>query len=161
MPGRPEGSAGGYSDQGGDDYDGTAWQDFTPWRPGDPSTRSEAPASYAADFSGEGLYRPALGDRGDSTAMPGARRSAGDAKNEPRGRWWTEDQPTSFESGDRVSSRSAVGGAFFSHVPKGTEGRITSTRSGLFGGDFATVEFENGYIEEVATSELKPEKGWF
>ncbi|MFE3173609.1 hypothetical protein ACFXPA_27560 [Amycolatopsis sp. NPDC059090] len=60
-----------------------------------------------------------------------------------------------------MRSRSATGGSVFCHVPAGTEGRVTGTRSGLFGGDYATVQFENGYTEEVSTADLKREEGWF
>ncbi|MFE3178171.1 hypothetical protein ACFXPA_35550 [Amycolatopsis sp. NPDC059090] len=50
----------------------------------------------------------------------------------------------------------------FTRVPAGTDGRVTATRCGIFGGDFATVEFDNGYTEEVPTSQLKQEGGsWF
>ncbi|HEY2041655.1 MAG TPA: hypothetical protein VGH11_03180 [Jatrophihabitans sp.] len=160
MAGRPEGTGGGYSDRGADDYDSDAWQEFTPWRPGDPSTRGEAPASYAADYDGDGLYRSSELERGAQEGRSSG-GSAGQGEERPRTRWWTEDQPTRFGRGDRVSNRSAVGGAVFSHVPAGTEGRVTGTRSGLFGGDYATVEFANGYVEEVATSELNRETGWF
>lgn len=48
MSGRPE-AAGGWSDLY-DDYDPDAWQEFTPWRPGDPSTAGEAPMSARGHY---------------------------------------------------------------------------------------------------------------
>ncbi|HEY3693669.1 MAG TPA: hypothetical protein VGL46_25845 [Pseudonocardiaceae bacterium] len=160
MAGRPEGTSGGYSDRGADD-DGDAWQEFTPWRPGDPSTRGEAPASYAADYDGAGLYRPAELERDDRGGQASAGSAGQSREDRSRGRWWTEEQPVKFDRGDWVSNRSAVGGAVFSHVPAGTKGRVTGTRSGLVGGEFATVEFANGYVEDVPLGELKQERGWF
>lgn len=160
MSGRPEGSAdGGYGELGPDD-DRDAWQDFTPWRPGDASTRGEAPPSYAADYNGDGLYRPALeNERGRPGDQPAGGKRAG--ADEPRTRWWTEGAPRPIAQGDRVSSRGAVGGGVISNVPAGTAGQVTSTRSGALGGEYATVEFSNGYTEEVRTSDLQRERGWF
>lgn len=65
-----------------------------------------------------------------------------------------------FDRGDRVSNTSSVGGLLGGSVPEGTEGRITETRYGLFD-SYATVEFDNGYKEEVRTDQLKRESGWF
>ncbi|MFI5605945.1 hypothetical protein [Amycolatopsis sp. NPDC051903] len=161
MAGRPEGTSGGYNDRGPDDYDRDAWQEFTPWRPGDPTTRGEAPASYAVGFESTALYRPSEDENAGRTHTVDREPPGQPPTGRPRSRWWTEDQPVRLDRGDRVTSRSAVGGAVFSHVPAGTEGRVTGTRSGLFGGDFATVEFANGYVEEVPTSELNRETGWF
>ena len=161
MSGRPEGSAdGGYGELGPDDYNRDAWRDFTPWKPGDASTRGEAPPSYAADYEGDGQYRPSLEDeRGRAGDQPVADQRA--TASEPQKRWWTEGAPRPIAQGDQVSSRGAVGGGLISHVPVGTDGRVTSTRSGALGGEYATVEFSNGYTEEVRTSDLQRERGWF
>lgn len=131
MSGRPEGEASDYSygsyDSG---YDWDAWQEFTPWRPGDAPVADSPPARGAID-------------------------------TEPEcGRWWTEDVPRRLEAGDRVRAQGAVGGLFISHVPDNTRGRVTSTRHGVLGDEYATVEFENGYTEEVRTSDLRRDSWW-
>lgn len=65
-----------------------------------------------------------------------------------------------FAANDRVIARGAVGGGLFKNVPGGTQGRVVSTRSGLLT-EYATVEFDNGYTEEVKTSQLDTVRSWF
>ncbi len=154
MSGRPE-AAGGWSEPY-DDYNPNAWQEFTPWRPGDPSTAGEAPMSASGDFF-EGRHwtpetrsdRPAEQQRDDSAS--GQQR---------RARWWTEESaPRRYETGDRVRNQRAAGSGVFSTVQPGTKGEVVSTRRGLLGDEFATVRFENGYTEEVRTENLE-RRGW-
>lgn len=161
MSERPEGTSGGYGDQD-DPYDQDAWQEFTPWRPGDPSTRGEAPQSYAAAYDAAGTYRARLAAN-EQRDGPRSVQRADDAQAEeqPRRRWWTEENPRKIASGDRVKNVTASGGNLVSHVPAGTEGRVTGTRSAMFGGEYATVDFANGYTEEVSTVDLRRETGWF
>lgn len=154
MSGRPEQQGHDYER----DFDPDAWKEFTPWRPGDPSTAGEAPM-FAADAGVEGR-------RGTPEASrPGAQaedrhdeRAAGQQR---RGRWWTEESaPRRYEAGDRVRNQQAAGSGIFSTVQPGTRGEVVSTRLGLFGDEYATVQFENGYTEEVRTEHLQ-RRGWF
>lgn len=164
MSGRPEATGGGYSELGPDDYDRDAWQEFTPWRPGDPSTIGEAPPSYAA-ASGfdDQIYRPSADDGragapagGQQAEQPGTAADQGGR----RGRWWTEDNPRKLQGGDKVKATGALGGGLISSVPTGTKGRIVDTRSGLLGGERATVEFDNGYRVENVPVENLERRGW-
>lgn len=153
---RPEAEDGGTYYHGGSDP-GSDAQDFEPWRPGDPSTTGDAPAGYSG-------HDPRA-ETGGWTAVGGTRRSEPDSQKnkapdqERRGRWWTEDVPHHYKSGDAVRNRGAVGGDILSRVPDHTRGRILSTREGLLGGRFATVEFENGYTVEVRAEKLE-RRGW-
>ena len=78
----------------------------------------------------------------------------------PRGRWWTEDVPDRYSTGDRVESTTNIKGAVFNHVGRGTQGRVTDAKTGLLGGDYVTVEFDNGYTEEVRTEDVKRASWW-
>lgn len=73
---------------------------------------------------------------------------------------WTEGQPVQFNSGDRVQNTRAIGGMLGSAVPKGTIGYVRATRASLLGDAYATVEFDNGYREEVRAEDIE-RKGWF
>jgi len=53
MSGRPEATGGGYHEVG-NGYDQEAWQEFTPWRPGDPSTLDETPPGDGASHAEPG-----------------------------------------------------------------------------------------------------------
>lgn len=155
MSGRPE-AAGGWSEPY-DDYDQDAWQEFTPWRPGDPSTAGEAPMSASDDFFNGRYGTPETG----SYDRPGEQQRDEEASGQQRrGRWWTEDSsPRRYETGDRVRNQRATGSGMFSTVQSGTKGEVVSTRRGLLGDDFATVRFDNGYTEEVRTENLE-RRGW-
>lgn len=126
MVGRPEGNDGGYG-WIQEPHDPDAWQEFTPWRPGDEPAREQGPAQ--------------------STAK--------EADNEGRRRW-SEPQPERFYVGDRVRSTRPVGGVFGGAVPAGSFGEVVSTRVGLFD-EFVTVRFENGYTEEIRPDLIKRE----
>jgi hypothetical protein len=54
VSGRPEGSDGGGYDAI-EPFDNNAWQDFTPWRPGDKSTRDRAVSNSAAPLPERGF----------------------------------------------------------------------------------------------------------
>lgn len=66
-----------------------------------------------------------------------------------------------WDKDDQVVSRTEVGGSgiFGSHVPEGTKGEVVETRTGLFD-SYATVEFDNGYTEEVRASDLGRHSWW-
>ncbi len=67
---------------------------------------------------------------------------------------------TNWEKHDEVVAKTDVGGGIFgSHVPEGTKGEAVETHTGLFE-SYATVRFENGYTEEVKTSDLKRHSWW-
>jgi hypothetical protein len=158
MSGRPEGTDGGYHEIE-DDYHHDAWQEFTPWRPGDPSTAGEAPPGYAAngaEFDGQRSV-PAEPDRNaDCRDEADERRS-----NARSGRWWTEEVPERYKPGDRVRSVVTITGRLgFSHVSADTRGQVVSTRLGMLGGEYATVQFENGYTEEIETSAIERRSWW-
>jgi hypothetical protein len=87
------------------------------------------------------------------------RPTAAPANTVREGFKWTEDQPATFDVGDRVENTRAVGGLLGGAVRPGTIGEVTSTRTGLFD-DHVTVRFDNGYTEEVSPSDIKY-KGWF
>jgi hypothetical protein len=125
MSGRPEGNDGGYDSF--EEPDSRAWEEFTPWQPGD---------------------KPASGQ-----PVPAQER------RESQGFKWTEEQPESFDVGDRVRSAHAVGGMFGTAVPMGTIGHVVSTSGGLFD-EYVTVQFESGYTEELAPSDIE-HKGFF
>lgn len=73
---------------------------------------------------------------------------------------WTEEQPARFEDGDRVRSTRPVGGLFGGAVPAGSVGHVESSRLGLLGEAYVKVKFDNGYVEEVKSGDIKRE-GWF
>jgi hypothetical protein len=74
-------------------------------------------------------------------------------------RGWSEEQVPRYQAGDRVKITCDVNGVFTAKVPSGTEGRVVSTRDGIFT-SYVTVAFTNGYTEEVKKSDLK-KVGWF
>jgi hypothetical protein len=143
VTGRPEGTGGGYDRLGPDDYDQDAWKEFTPWRPGDPSTMNEAPASYASDFAGEGLYRPSAAEQQDGREAPAGPSSANALAAKRRGFRWSEDSRR-LQDGDRVRATRAMGDGLMNTVRPGEKGRIVHTEHGLLGGRRADVQFENG-----------------
>jgi len=63
-----------------------------------------------------------------------------------------------FNARDRVKVTRDVGGLFGSRVPRDTVGRVVSTRDGVFH-SYVTVAFDNGYTEEVRTTDLS-RLGW-
>jgi hypothetical protein len=65
-----------------------------------------------------------------------------------------------LRKGDDVVAKTSIGGMFGNHVPSGTHGRVVDTRSGLLD-DHVTVEFSNGYREEVKASEVKKQQDWW
>jgi hypothetical protein len=147
MAGRPEGSAGGYDERGPDEYDRNAWQEFTPWRPGDPSTMHEAPPSYASDFSSEGLYLPSTGNHEDGRGVtPPASSSSpgGPAAPERKPFRWSEDSRR-LQEGDQVRATRAMGDGLMNTVRPGAKGRVVRTEHGLLGGRRGDVQFETGY----------------
>ena len=162
MSGRPEGSdSGGYGDAG-DHYDQDEGQEFTPYRPGDPPVRDEAPPMWAGGTAAEARRAPggqaAPVEQSDRRGRPD---TAPDAEQRRTGRWWTEDVPRRFDGGERVRSTKAVGGPFVSHVPAGTEGRVVERRETLLSGDRLTVRFANGYTEkDIKPEDLKRETWW-
>lgn len=162
MSGRPESNdRGGYGDAT-KHYDQDAWQEFTPYRPGDPPVHDEAPTMWSTGTAAEGRRAPAgqAGpvERGDGRGQPDA---ADDGEQRRNGRWWTEDVPRRYSGGERVRSTKPVGGPFVSHVPAGTEGRVVERRETLLSGDRLTVQFNNGYVEkDVKPEDVKRETWW-
>lgn len=131
MSGRPEGNDGGYGWI--DDYDRHAWQEFTPWRPGDKATTDERPSESAGSWWTE---NPARSDHDQQAATH------------------------RFQEGERVRSTRSVGGVLGGAVPAGTEGHVVSIEHGLFE-QRVTVEFANGYREVVSPDAIRYESGWF
>jgi hypothetical protein len=164
VSGRPEATGGGYNDRGSDDYDRDAWQEFTPWRPGDPSTAGEAPPSYyGGNALDDQIYRPGSGD--GRAAPPAEEQQGGNPgavadQGGRRGSWWTEANPKKLQGGDKVRATGALGGDFISSVQSGTKGRIVETSSGLLGGERATVKFDNGYEVKNVPVEKLERRGW-
>lgn len=155
MSGRPE-ADGGWSEPD-NDYDPDAWQEFTPWRPGDPSTAGEAPMSASGEFFEGRHWTPEARDRADGKQHD---EPASDRQERRGGRWWTEESaPRRYEAGDKVRNQRAAGGTLFSTVQPGTKGEVVSTRRGLLGDEYAKVRFDNGYTEEVRTENLE-RRGW-
>lgn len=132
--------------------------DSTLWRPGDDPVTDEAPTTPAGPLRGVERLLDGIVDRiegqpdRDSTASP--------PPNPDTSSWWTESSSRRYETNDRVRSVRATGGDFISHVPADTYGRVTSTRMGLLGGEYATVEFENGYTEEIKASDIQRTRWW-
>ncbi|MEC3974583.1 hypothetical protein [Amycolatopsis sp. H20-H5] len=156
MSGRPEVNGGAYESGGWD-----AGEDFVPWTPGDAPVSDEF-AGMEAHYGGASDGRARLAEAAEeSKGRVEVTRRGDDAPVDKPRRWWTEDVPRRIEQGDRVTNRMSAGGSIVRTVPAGTEGRVTATRSGMFGGDFATVEFTNGYVEEVRAADLHRETGWF
>lgn len=149
-------------DGAADDYDKDAWQEFTPWRPGDPSTAGEAPAEPTWGGNSETVWSRLIDRSTDRRPVTQANKQVDPAgrESEPRGRWWTEEVTERFGTGDRVRSRGAVGGDFMTHVQPNTRGRVTGTSIGALSGEWATVEFDNGYTETVRMHDLKRDS-WF
>lgn len=72
-------------------------------------------------------------------------------------RW---EQAVTYKAGDQVRSTRAVGGAVFNHVQSGDKGRVVRVEKPLLGGeDKLTVEFGNGYTEQVRASDVE-RRGW-
>ncbi|ONF73953.1 hypothetical protein [Amycolatopsis keratiniphila] len=179
MSQRPEITGGGYHHlEPNDGYDPDGWQDFTPWRPGDPSTQNEAPPALAAEFSA-GTYTTGTGGRGSGSDRGRGREGLTESQAEapdtaPRRRQPEKPnrvttrntlqhpgQVQRFEPGDKVRSRGTIAGQLgMDHVPTHTKGRVLDTRQGLLGGSFATVAFENGYVEEIQTDAIE-RRGFF
>lgn len=153
MSGRPEEYFAGYDTDG---YDQDAWQEFTPWRPGDPSTIDEAPsrAREEAGFSGlSELFEPAerpsyRPGHGGSDARPAVSEDPESQRPKP-GR-----PHHHYHEGDQVRNRNAIRGTVFEHVPENTNGRIVDTETGILGDHWATVRFDNGHTETVRTEYL-------
>jgi hypothetical protein len=83
------------------------------------------------------------------------------ARTDPLARFkWTEEQPEVFNDGERVRSTRPVGGLLGGAVPAGSIGHVQSSRESLLGELYVKVKFDNGYVEEVKTSDIKRE-GWF
>lgn len=162
MSGRPEAF---YSDYDGG-YDEHALDDFTPWRPGDPSTVHEAPtralreaglvpSSPSVDdepyLPSEHVHTPAVYDGPGHHAERGGPRPGGDdpisvdADNQPR----LFGHRQHYRTGDEVHNNRAIHGMVFEHVPDHTKGRVVDTETTLFGEHWATVEFDNGHTETV------------
>lgn len=163
MPGRPEGSAGGYDADGADDYDRDAWQEFTPWRPGDPSTAGEAPASYTGDFHGEGLYLPSADRQQDGRTEPTPASSPTDPATPKQAPFrWSEDSRR-LQEGDRVRATRAMGNGLLNTVRPGDKGKVVRTGHGILGGRRADVQFDNGYTVhnvDLDTGESLERRGW-
>src|SRR6266567_4328775 len=156
MSGRPEGNDfGGYDSIPNEPDDQDAWQEFTPWRPGDKATdrATEAPSDTVREAWQEfTTWRPGS----KATDSPSVSPSSDKVRE---GFKWTEDQPAKFGVGDRVESTKPVGGMLGGAVRPGTIGEVTSTRTGLFD-EHVTVRFDNGYTEDVSPTDIKY-KGWF
>lgn len=115
-----------------DSYDQDAWKDFTPYRVGDPPTRTNREVELES-----------------GTEQTAGRNHGGD-----------DEMARRLQAGDKVRSTISAGGVLGGAVPVGTVGQVVSTRSGVFT-DYATVKFSNGYTEEVKASDLKYESGWY
>ncbi|MFD8497999.1 hypothetical protein [Amycolatopsis sp. NPDC059657] len=166
MPDRPEASAGGYRElEPNDGYAADSWQEFTPWRPGDPSTAGEAPASYAADYQDDRIYRPSSGGYSDGRGPVDTDTTSGrgGTADTPKRSWrWSEDS-RKLKAGDNVRATRGMGSGIFNTVHDGTKGRIVSTEHTLLNGERGTVEFDNGYVmRNVNLSDGTLERrGWF
>ena len=119
----------------------------------------EAP-SFSAGDSPEPGWSTLLGQWSDRAPKAEPAKRTEQREDEPRKRWWTEDSPQSFTTGDRVRSHGAIGGDFMRHVQADSRGKVTGTRLGALSGEWATVEFDNGYTETVRMSDLKRDS-WF
>lgn len=128
VSGRPEGSdSGGYDAV--EPFDNDAWQDFTPWRPGDKSTRERSVADSVSPLPERGFR-------------------------------WTEDQPDTFDVGDRIGNVNAVGGITGNAVPKGSIGHVVDTHQGLFD-ETLSIRFDNGYTAtNVKPSDVEHKSWW-
>lgn len=141
--GRPEaGDSANYGEYSTQDQD----QDFTLWRRGDPRTEIPRPAYLRG--ADEFCRRS---DDGRADVRKPDRRE----ENQRRGRWWTEETRRPYQRGDRVRSVRPAGGDLISHVPADTRGRVVSTRADFLGRERVTVEFDNGYTEEVTPSDIE------
>lgn len=158
MGGRPEGTGGEF---GWNDYGQQAADEFEPYRPGDQLGAGEQDHHQVAGGGGRRSWQELLGGEDREQV---ASEQVGDGETAPKpagGRWWTEDVRRRLRDGERVQATRATGGTFVSHVPKGTPGRVSSTRSGLLGGEYATVQFDNGYAEEVPAADLERGREWW
>jgi hypothetical protein len=156
---RPEAGAGDYNPE---PYDKDAWQEFTPWRPGDAAVRDERSTDFAAD----GDYSSSRLPHG-RTAAPGAARPSnsstpGASHDNPKrgGRWWTEDVSPTYKPGDRVTNTRTARGTLFDHVQAGTKGHVDKVEKSLLGDDQVTVRFDNGYTETLNPNDIKPRSWW-
>lgn len=160
-------------------YDPDAWEEFTPWRPGDPSTvhegssrqRHEAGLPGAADLLGEDRPAPVRPEDGDerSGSSPrglfasGQHNEHGSAHGGPAARRephdpisvTAQDQPREpgrhrhYREGEQVRNNRALSGAVFEHVPERTQGRVVKTETSMLGDRWSTVRFDNGHTETV------------
>jgi hypothetical protein len=64
-----------------------------------------------------------------------------------------------YDAGDRVKVTGDVSGILFTQVPRGTQGRVVSSRGGLFT-SYVTVAFDNGRTVEVKESEVEKVSWW-
>lgn len=71
----------------------------------------------------------------------------------------TENDVPDYRPNDAVKAQRNLGGVFGTNVPRGTRGRVVSTREGVFN-SYVTVEFANGYTEEVRTDAVRRVR-WF
>lgn len=158
---RPEAQNGRWDDHRptGDDY-----ADWQPWKPGDPPVTDEWSSAMTYDRAPveRGSGRGAPADEARTVRSRKAAEREEPAQRTDRGSWWTERQPVKLAADDKVKATRDTGGAIMAHVPKGTEGRVLGTRTGLTGGEFARVEFANGYTEEVKIGDIeKLGGGWW
>lgn len=159
---RPEGNdRGGYGDAS-DSYDENAWQEFTPYRPGDGPVTDEGTPMWstgtAADGRRYGGSRPAEPiERSDGR---GPQRPDQAEQPQRTGRWWTEDVQRRYTGGERVEATQAIGGPFMTHVRPGQVGHVVERRETLLNGDRLVVDFGNGYIERDVKPEQIQRKGW-
>jgi hypothetical protein len=124
-------------------------------------TDSEPPADLHLQTQRAGLGGSSvLGQWADRAPKVEPTKLTDQRDDEPRKRWWTEDSSQSFTTGDRVRSRGSIGSDFMRHVQPDTRGKVTGTILGALSGEWATVEFENGYTETVRMSALRRD-GWF
>lgn len=64
-----------------------------------------------------------------------------------------------YDVGDRVKALGDVSGMLFTQVPAGTQGRVVSSRGGIFT-SYVTVAFDNGRTVEVKESEVRRVSWW-
>ncbi|WP_020501265.1 MULTISPECIES: hypothetical protein [Sciscionella] len=151
MNGRPEEFYADYSDG----YDKDAWQEFTPWRPGDPSTVDEAP-SRALRESGLGGMGELLGEERSVYRPSTPNHSHSPVSTDPESQRQRPSVPYHhYREGDQVRNSHAIRGTVFEHVPENTRGKIVDTETTFLGDHWATVQFDNGHTETVRTEYLE------
>jgi len=65
-----------------------------------------------------------------------------------------------YGEGDSVSARRNLGGILGGAIPAGTSGEIVNMERGLLS-DSITVQFENGYTEQVHPDDIERDSTWF